>query len=53
MKQARYHDMLGSNIMQFVRRSGCKTLDDMVARGRERDIYLDGEEEEARLGSEF
>ncbi|CAH1431387.1 unnamed protein product [Lactuca virosa] len=43
MKKARYHDMLRSDIRQFVSRSSCKTLDDMIARAREREIDLEME----------
>ena len=43
MKKARYHEMLRSDIRQFVSRSSCKTLDDMIARARERGIDLEME----------
>ena len=32
MKKARYHEMLQSNIWQFISRSSCKTLEDMIVR---------------------
>ena len=34
MKKARYHEMLRSDIIQFVSRSSCKILDDMIVRAR-------------------
>ncbi|XP_052624820.1 uncharacterized protein LOC128132335 [Lactuca sativa] len=43
MKKARYHEMLRSDIRQFVSRSSYKTLDDMIARARERKIDLEME----------
>lgn len=43
MKKARYHEMLRSDIRQFVSKSSCKTLDDMVARSREGEIDLEME----------
>ena len=43
MKKARYHKMLRSDINQFVSRSSCKTLEDMIARPREREIDLEAE----------
>mgnify|MGYP001763371762 CR=1 FL=1 len=46
MKKARYHEMLRSDIWQFVSRSSCKTLEDMIARSRERERFRDREEEE-------
>nr|KAJ0224671.1 hypothetical protein LSAT_V11C100043830 [Lactuca sativa] len=41
MKKARYHEMLRDDIRQFVSRSSCKTLEDMIARAREREIDLE------------
>lgn len=32
MKKSRYHEMLRSDIHQFVSRSGCKMLVDMIVR---------------------
>ena len=43
MKKARYHEILRSDIRQFVIQSSCKTLDDMIARNREREIALEME----------
>ena len=43
MKKARYHEMLRSNIRQFVRRSSCKMLEDMIAQAREREIDLEAD----------
>ena len=37
MKKARYHELLRSDIKQFVSRSSWKTLEDMITRARERD----------------
>lgn len=35
--------MLRSDIQQFVSRSSCKTLEDMIARAREREINVEME----------
>ena len=43
MKKARYHEMLRNDICQFVSRSNCKTLEDMITRAREREIDLEME----------
>ena len=43
MKKARYHEMLRSDIWQFVSRSNCKTFEDMIARARQREIDLEME----------
>ena len=43
MKKARYHEMLRSDIRQFMIQSSCKTLEDMLARAREREIDLEME----------
>ena len=43
MKKARYHEMLRSNIQKFVSRSNWKTLEDMIARAREKEIDLEME----------
>lgn len=43
MKKARYHDMLRSDIREFVSISSCRTLEDMVARARERELDLEME----------
>ena len=36
MKNARYHEILRSDIRLFVSQSSCRTLKDMIARARER-----------------
>ena len=41
MKKALYHELLRSDIRQFVSRSNYKTLEDKIARAREREIYLE------------
>ena len=41
MKKLRYHDMLWDDIRKFVSISGCKTLNDMISRAREREIDLE------------
>ena len=41
IKKVRYDEMLRSDIRQFVSRSSCKTLEDMIAMVRERDIDLE------------
>lgn len=41
MKKARYHEMLRSDIRQFVSRSSCNTLEDTIVRAIEREIGLD------------
>ena len=41
MKKVLYHDMLRDDIREFVSRSSCKTLEDMIARAREREIDLE------------
>ena len=43
MKKTRYHEMLQSDICQFMSRSSCKMLDDMILRDREREIDLEME----------
>lgn len=43
MKKTRYHEMLRSDIRQFISRSSCKTLDDIVVRAREREIDMEME----------
>ena len=43
MKKALYHEMLRSDIWQFVSPSSCKKLEDMIARAREREIDLEME----------
>ncbi|XP_023731847.1 uncharacterized protein LOC111879616 [Lactuca sativa] len=40
MKKSLYHEMLRSDIHQFVNRSSCNMLEDMIARAREREIDL-------------
>ena len=40
MKKAWYHEMLRSDTWQFVSRSSCKMLEDMIAMAQERDIDL-------------
>ena len=49
MKKARYHEILQSDIRQFVSRSRSKTLEDMISRTRDgqeevhrRDIWCGG-----------
>ena len=41
MKEARYHEMLRSDIRTFASRNNCKTLEDMIALAREREIDLE------------
>lgn len=41
MRNTRYHDMLRSNIKEFVSFSACPTLEDMISRSREREIDLE------------
>ena len=41
MKKARYHEVLRDDIREFVNRSSCKTLEDMIFRAREREIDLE------------
>ena len=41
MKKVRNHYMLRDDIMEFVSLSGCKTLNDMIARARECEIDLE------------
>ena len=54
MKKERYHDLLRSEVRQFMSISSFRTLDDMVARAIEREIdFGDGEEEEVGSGPEF
>ena len=43
MKKARYREMLRRNIRQFVSRSTCRTLEHMIAKSRESEIYLEME----------
>ena len=43
MKKAQYHQMLRSDIRQFVSRSSCKMMEDMIVRARERLIDLEME----------
>ena len=43
MNKAPYHEILRSDIRQFVSRSSCKTLEDMIVRARERVIDLEME----------
>ena len=43
MKKVRYHEMLRSDIQQFVSRSSCKKLDDIIERDMEREIDLETE----------
>ena len=43
MKKARYHEMLRSDLRQFLSRSSCKMLEDMIVRAREREIDLEME----------
>ena len=43
IKRARYHEMLRRDIRQFVSRSSCKTLEDMITSVREREIDLEME----------
>ena len=43
MKKARYHIMLRSDIMQYVSRFSCKTLEDMIVRAGESEIDLEME----------
>ncbi|XP_052621163.1 uncharacterized protein LOC128127020 [Lactuca sativa] len=43
IKKDRYHEMLRSDIQQFVSRSSCMTLEDMIARAKEREIDLEME----------
>ena len=40
MKKARYYEILRSDIRQFVSRSSCKMLEDMIVRACEREIDL-------------
>ena len=40
MKKARHHEMLRSDIREFVIRSGCKMLEDMISQAKEREIDL-------------
>lgn len=41
MKKNRYHDILRADIQDFVSFSTCRTLEDMIARAREREINLE------------
>ena len=41
MRRTRYHDMLRADIREHVSFSACPTLDSMIARAREREIYLE------------
>lgn len=41
MRKNQYHDMLSSDIREFVSFSACLTLDDMISKDRERDIDLE------------
>lgn len=41
MMKTRYHDMLRDDIREFVSFSGCKNLNDMIERARERAIELE------------
>ena len=43
MKMARYHEMQRSDIRQFVCRSSCKRLEDIITRAREWEIDLEME----------
>lgn len=43
MKKARYREMMRSDTRQFMSRSICKTLEDMIARAREMEINLEME----------
>ena len=43
MKKVRYHEMLRSDIRQFVSRSICKTVNNMIAWAMEKEIDLDME----------
>ena len=40
-RKMRYHSMLRYDICEFVSFSGCKTMDDMVEKAREREIELE------------
>jgi len=40
IKKARYHEMLRSDIRQFMSQSSYKTLEDKIARAREREIDI-------------
>lgn len=40
MKKTRYHDMMRDDIREFVSISGCKPLEDIIARAWEQDIEL-------------
>ncbi|XP_023736709.1 uncharacterized protein LOC111884641 [Lactuca sativa] len=41
MKRTRYHSMLRDDIREFLSFTGCKTLNEMVEKAREREIELD------------
>ena len=43
MKKDKYHEILRGDIRQFVSRSSCSTLEDMIVRATERDIDLETE----------
>ena len=43
MKKARHHEMLRSDIRQFVSRSSCTMLEDMIARVWERELDVEME----------
>ena len=43
MKKTRYHEMLRSDIQQFMSRSSCKTLEDMITGTRDREIDIEME----------
>ena len=41
MKKTQYHDILKADIHKYVSYSACPTLDDMIAKAREREIEID------------
>lgn len=41
MNKVRYHDMLKDEIHELVSISGCNSLDNMIARAREGETYLE------------
>ena len=43
IKKAQYHEMLRSDVRQYVSWTNCKKLEDMIARARERVIDLEAE----------
>ena len=41
IKKVRYHEILRSDIRQFVSRSRCRTLEDIISRAMERNIDIE------------